>query len=198
MPSTKQQQLSQQHQPCRKAACRILSSIDWGCLLIVVVLGIATAGINKNMSPAMRPVFQPDATIAYQTVGDHDMPFVVALLVPFVVLVVTALAVECLCVKQGWQRRTATLVNILLTFMAAVAVVGFMTELFKRLAGRLRWVPAAPSTRQPRSCTVAAGVVCAAVVLGITCHSVRFPCTFITPQSRRPCATSTEIYSTIL
>ncbi|WIA36678.1 hypothetical protein OEZ86_007960 [Tetradesmus obliquus] len=90
------------------------------------------------MSPRMRPVFQPDATIAYPTVGDHDMPFVVALLVPFVVLVLTALAVECLWFKHGCQRRTITLINLLLTFMAAVAVVGFMTELFKRLAGRLR------------------------------------------------------------
>ncbi|WIA16493.1 hypothetical protein OEZ85_013173 [Tetradesmus obliquus] len=90
------------------------------------------------MSPRMRPVFQPDATIGYPTVGDHDMPFVVALLVPFVVLVLTALAVECLWFHHGCQRRTITLINLLLTFMAAVAVVGFMTELFKRLAGRLR------------------------------------------------------------
>lgn len=141
MPSSKQQQqMLQQHQPCRKAACRFFTSIDWGCLVIVIVLGIATAGVSTTMSPRMRPVFQPDATIAYPTVGDHDMPFVVALLVPFVVLVLTALAVECLWFKHGCQRRTITLINLLLTFMAAVAVVGFMTELFKRLAGRLRWV----------------------------------------------------------
>jgi hypothetical protein len=137
MPSTKQQQLSKQHQPCRNAAGRLLGSLDWGCLLIIIALGVTTAKI-QHMAPAMRPVFQPDATIGYRHVGDHDMPFVVALLVPFAVLVATVLVVECLFVKQSWQRRTATLINVLLTFMAAIAVVGFLTELFKRLAGRLR------------------------------------------------------------
>eukprot|EP00882_Tetradesmus_deserticola_P025112 GHRQ01027561.1.p3 GENE.GHRQ01027561.1~~GHRQ01027561.1.p3 ORF type:complete len:139 (-),score=53.65 GHRQ01027561.1:744-1160(-) len=138
MPRTKQQQLPQQHQPCNKPACSILGSVDWGCLVIVIVLGIATAGIDKYIAPTLRPVFQPDATIGYRHVGEHDMPFFVALLVPFVVLAATVMAVECLVMKQRWQRRTVMVVNILLTFMAAVAVVGFMTELFKRLAGRLR------------------------------------------------------------
>ncbi|KAF6261425.1 phosphatidic acid phosphatase type 2/haloperoxidase [Scenedesmus sp. NREL 46B-D3] len=138
MPRTQQQQLPQQHQPCKSAVCSILGSVDWGCLVITIVLGVATAGISARMSPALRPVFQPDATIGYRHVGEHDMPFAVALLVPFVVLVATVLAVECLCIQQNWQRRTVVLLNILLTFMAAVAVVGFMTELFKRLAGRLR------------------------------------------------------------
>jgi hypothetical protein len=138
MPSTKQQQLSQQHQPCRNPAGRILGSLDWGCLLIIIALGVTTAKI-QHMAPTMRPVFQPDATIGHKHL-DHDMPFVTALLVPVAVLVATVLAVECLFVKQSWQRRTVTLINILLTFMAAMAVVGFLTELFKRLAGRLRWV----------------------------------------------------------
>jgi hypothetical protein len=125
----------------------MLGSVDWGCLLVVIALGVTTAKI-QHMAPTLRPVLQPDATIGYNYVGNHEMPFVVALLVPFVVLVVTVLAVECFFVKQSWQRRTVTLVNILLTFLAAVAVVGFMTELFKRLAGRLRWVGVRHSSKQ--------------------------------------------------
>jgi hypothetical protein len=147
------------------------------------------------MKPALRPVFEPDAMIGYKHVGDHDMPFVVALVVPFVVLVVTVLTVECLWVKQCWQRRTITLINILLTFLAAVAVVGFMTELFKRLAGRLRWVlqrtvSVSMHRRQQYCAAVACDMYSAVLLSGVQCRvSLRTPCfaSLRTLQSSHSC-----------
>eukprot|EP00775_Hariotina_reticulata_P012446 gene12446-12583_t len=71
--------------------------------------------------------------------GDHDMPFWVALLVPFLVLLAAASAIEFWLVgSKSRPARVATFINVILGFMAAIAVVGFMTELFKRICGRSR------------------------------------------------------------
>jgi len=132
----------QRHTLCRQLplVLQTLKLIDFTAILIIVALGIAVAGIQKQQ-PVQRPVFLQDASIAFKYMGHHAMPFWIALLVPFLVLLAAAVAIEFWLVNcKRRPARVATFINVLLGFMAAIAVVGFMTELFKRMCGRSRWV----------------------------------------------------------
>lgn len=67
------------------------------------------------------------------------MPFWVALFVPAVLLLSLAVALEFLLFgSQDTRQAWLMLLNIMLAVLAALAVTGFMTELFKRICGRLR------------------------------------------------------------
>lgn len=112
-----------------------------GCLAIIIIFGITVAGIDKSLPIVQRPVFASDATIAYKFVGDKELHFATALVVPALVLLATAAAMEFLVLRQqGWQKAAANFINIIFSVLATIAVVGFLTELFKRMCGRLRCV----------------------------------------------------------
>lgn len=117
--------------------CGLARQLDLTYIVIIIIFGVAVSVVEHH-DPVQRPVFTYDATISYKFMGDHEVPFWVALVVPFLVLVATAAVVEFLYISQGWRRATIAFVNVILAALAAVAVVGFLTELFKRLCGRIR------------------------------------------------------------
>lgn len=116
---------------------QIARELDLTCLAIIVTFGVAT-GVVGHFQPVQRPVFVYDATISYKFVGDHEFPFWLAVVVPALALLATAAVLEYACLKPGWKRATAAFTNVVLAAVAAIAVVGFLTELFKRICGRLR------------------------------------------------------------
>lgn len=118
-----------------------VKQLDLASVVIIIVFGAVTAAV-QDIQAVQRPVLLYDATISYQYMADHDFPFWLALLVPFIVLFITAVAIEYVFVAQNKRRASVMLVNIILAALAALAVVGFLTELFKRICGRLRWVTA--------------------------------------------------------
>lgn len=120
----------------RAAWRRIASELDWALFVVVVVLAIATACTDR-LRPVQRPFLLTDATISYPY-AQHDMHFAVALLVPFVLLLATMAAFEFVVFKQRWPRAASHFINGIVTQLGALAVVGFMTELFKTVCGRLR------------------------------------------------------------
>jgi len=111
--------------------------VDWTCIFFIITLGIATAMIQKT--PAVQRPFQlDDATIAFP-LQKNSVEFWVALVIPALILVVSTVIVEFhVFRKQGKRQAGMLLLNIILAFLACLAVTGFMTELFKRICGRLR------------------------------------------------------------
>lgn len=123
----------------RAAWVRGICQIDWSCVFLIISLGIATALLQKTAA-VQRPIFLGDATIAYPHREDSSIPFWVALVVPALMLLASAAVLEFLALKQQQGRRQAwlNLLNVALAMLAALAVAGFLTELFKRICGRLR------------------------------------------------------------
>lgn len=130
--------------------------VDWTCIFFIVGFGIAIACLQKT--PAIqRPVFLSDATIAYPHAAKNSVAFWVAIVVPVLLLAFTAAVLEfgVLGRQQGTRQACLMLLNILLALLGSLAVTGFMTELFKRICGRLR-------------CVLCCGVLCC-VGCGVLC-----------------------------
>lgn len=123
-----------------KGWVRNICQVDWTNIFFVIVLGIAT-GLIQRASAVQRPVYVGDATIAYPHAEDNSIAFWVALFVPALVLLLTAAVLEFAAFRQHGRRQAwMMLLNVILALLASLAVTGFMTELFKRICGRLRWV----------------------------------------------------------
>lgn len=114
--------------------------VDWTAVFLIIVLGIGTGIVGKR-TPVFRPIYVGDATIAYPHYDTNSVAFWVAIVVPAVVLLVAAAVLEfwTFRFRQSRQQAAVLYVNIVLTMLAALAVTGFLTELFKRICGRLRW-----------------------------------------------------------
>lgn len=117
---------------------RNICQVDWTCIFFIITLGIAT-GVVQRVDPVQRPVYLGDATIAFPHRSSNSIEFWVALFIPALVLLISAAAVEFIIHrKQGQRQAWLMLLNVVLAALAALAVTGFMTELFKRICGRLR------------------------------------------------------------
>lgn len=118
---------------------RGICEVDWSCVFLIISLGIAT-GVLQKAAAVPRPIFLGDATIAYPHRASNSIEFWVALVVPALVLLASAAVLEFLAFKQqqGWRQAWLNLLNVALAMLAALAVAGFLTELFKRICGRLR------------------------------------------------------------
>jgi hypothetical protein len=118
---------------------RGLCQVDWSCVFLIISLGIATAVLQRTAA-VQRPIFLGDATIAYSHRDSNSIEFWVALVVPALLLLASAAVLEFLVFKQQQGARQAwlNLLNVVLALLAALAVTGFLTELFKRICGRLR------------------------------------------------------------
>lgn len=119
---------------------RDLLMVDWSSVFMIISLGIATA-VLQNTAAVQRPIFLGDATIAYPHRDSNSVAFWVALFVPALLLLASAAVLEFLQVfkqQQGRRQAWLNLLNVVLAMMAALAVTGFLTELFKRICGRLR------------------------------------------------------------
>jgi hypothetical protein len=128
----------QKHSSSRRGWVQGLCQIDWTCVFIIIVLGIATGSVQKAPT-VQRPIYIGDATIAYPHFLKNSVPFWVAVVVPAVILLLSALVLEFLVLRrQGRGQAWMTLLNVVLAMLAALAATGFLTELFKRICGRLR------------------------------------------------------------
>lgn len=117
---------------------RSLCQVDWTCLFFIIALGIATGIVKQTLRPAERPVYLGDATIAFSHKPNSVQTWQAAL-VPAVLLLASAVVIEfVLHRRQGARQAWLMLVNTVLAMLAALAVTLFLTELFKRICGRLR------------------------------------------------------------
>jgi len=116
---------------------RNISQVDWTCIFFIISLGIGTYAIQRT--PAVQRPFQlDDATISFPHQPD-SVAFWVAPVLPAVILLISAVVLEFLVFRQqGGRQAGMMLLNIILAFLACLAVTGFLTELFKRICGRLR------------------------------------------------------------
>jgi hypothetical protein len=139
-----------QHAPCSSGGrrprgtqglARTLCELDWTCVFVIIVLGISTAAVNRR-APVRRPIYVWDAATAYPH-QPNSVPFWVAIAAPAAVLLAYSSAVELWALRshQTWRRGALQLANVLLALLAALAATGFLTELFKRICGRLRCAP---------------------------------------------------------
>lgn len=140
--STEQQQPKRQRgcRGCCAAAGAAIASLDWSALLLIVVLCIGTAAL-QGVAPVQRPLVVGDAAVVYPRA--KGMPFVVALLVPAALSFFCAiLPLELLAARAlgaPWARPAAArIADACLSGWAALMTTGFLTELLKRLCGRLR------------------------------------------------------------
>jgi hypothetical protein len=118
---------------------RAICQIDWTCIFFIIALGIAT-GILQKHSAVQRPVYVGDATISYPHRDGNSIEFWVALFVPAIILLGTAAALEFVVFRsRGSGQAWLMLLNIVLALLASLACTGFLTELFKRICGRLRY-----------------------------------------------------------
>lgn len=121
---------------CANSMRTLLSQQDWA-LWILVVVCIAGIGVMEFMDPVQRPVFIYDATIAYEnkpnTIDDFLAP-----LIPAIVFIGSLVLVECYLFRKTKTATAAAVLRFFFSCFAALTVVGFLTELFKLICGRLR------------------------------------------------------------
>lgn len=91
----------------------------------------------EKRDPVQRPVYVFDTTIANahlpNTIDDFLAP-----LIPAIVFIMSLVLVEVYLFRRGRVATAAAVVRFFLAAWAALMVVGFFTELFKVICGRLR------------------------------------------------------------
>jgi hypothetical protein len=112
--------------------------VDWTNVFFIITLGIATAVIQR-VTAVQRPIYLGDATIAFPHRDSNSIAFWLAVVLPALILLFSAIAIEFVVFKrQGSRQAWLMLLNVVLALLGALAVNGFLTELFKRICGRLR------------------------------------------------------------
>lgn len=141
------------HRTFRQGVRDIFVQQDWALLLYIILCGIGIA-IMQGKDPIQRDVFINDATISYphkdNTIDEWLAPFV-----PAVVFIGSLFLVECYLFRRGHVDTIAAMLRFFMSCLAALAFVGFLTELFKLICGRLRpdyldrCQPVVPATKAP-------------------------------------------------
>ncbi|KIZ05403.1 hypothetical protein MNEG_2554 [Monoraphidium neglectum] len=120
----------------RRDARTVLAQQDWALLILIFVCAVGI-GICEFKAPVQRPVFLYDATISYankpNTIEDYWAP-----LIPAIVFVFSLALVECYLFRKSKVATAAAFLRFFMAGWAALMVVGFLTELFKIICGRLR------------------------------------------------------------
>lgn len=119
-----------------REARAVLAQQDWSLVVIIIICAIGI-GILEFQDPVQRPVFLYDATISYEnkpnTIDDFLAP-----LIPGIVFIGSLCIVEIYLFRDGRVATAAALLRFFMACFAALTVVGFFTELFKQICGRLR------------------------------------------------------------
>lgn len=120
----------------RKQTRAILAQQDWSLMLLIVLCGIGIC-VLETKNPVQRPIFVFDSTISFEhkpnTIDDFLAP-----LIPAIVFIMSLVLVECYLFRRGKVATTAACVRFFMACWAALMVVGFLTELFKLICGRIR------------------------------------------------------------
>lgn len=119
-----------------KDARAVLAQQDWALMVIIVICAVGI-GIMEFKDPVQRPVFLYDATISYEnkpnTIDDFLAP-----LIPGIVFIMSLCIVEIYLFRRGRVATAAAFLRFFMACFASLLVVGFFTELFKLICGRLR------------------------------------------------------------
>jgi hypothetical protein len=127
-----------QYSSASRGWVRDCCQVDWTNVFFIITLGIATALIQR-VTAVQRPIYLGDATIAFPHRDNNSIAFWLAVVLPALILLFSAIAVEFVVFKrQGSRQAWLMLLNVVLALLGALAVNGFLTELFKRVCGRLR------------------------------------------------------------
>ncbi|RMZ52981.1 hypothetical protein APUTEX25_001100 [Auxenochlorella protothecoides] len=118
----------------------VLRAQDWGTIILNVLLIIALIiTVRVADEPRQRPFSLYDATISYPHNPD-SIPYWVAVLVPFLCLLISIAAGEAWRVggRPGVKRATASILHLVLDGIFAFVVTAQVTQVGKVLVGRLR------------------------------------------------------------
>ncbi|GBF96583.1 phosphatidic acid phosphatase type 2B [Raphidocelis subcapitata] len=119
-----------------KSARQCLAQQDWSLLVVIVLCAVGIA-VMEFKDPVQRPVFLYDATISYEhkpnTIDDFLAP-----LIPGIVFLFSLVLVEVYLFRKDAVSTAAAILRFFMACWAALMVVGFFTELFKLICGRLR------------------------------------------------------------
>jgi len=128
-------------EPMEKAKARnfrfYVQQQDWFLWVLIVLAAVGTYLVDKYLYHTNRRFEVTDTTIAYQH-NEDTIAFWLAPLVPAVVFIFHMAYWELTKTHLPWGHRFSSIFRFFTSALAALAVVGFHTELFKTLCGRLR------------------------------------------------------------
>jgi membrane-associated phospholipid phosphatase len=110
---------------------------DWFLWVLIVLAGVATYVVDKKVPNYERKFVVSDSTIAYVH-NEDTIAFWLAPLIPAVVFIAHMAYWELTKTHLPLGHRISSIFRFFTSCLAALAVVGFHTELFKTLCGRLR------------------------------------------------------------